>query len=85
MSDKQIFEKTPIKESVINKIISLLKKYGASALCLAETLPTKIGITLRITDVSNKVFFVFLGGHGYIEIIRKDSIDGTIIYMAMDD
>jgi hypothetical protein len=42
------------------------------------------GYIFSVTDEENHVYFIGLGALGYLEIIREDSLDGDILYGAVE-
>lgn len=61
-----------------------LYESGAAEVTTAELVSENYGVTLKVTDVSGKVYYLGFGGSGYLEIIRKDSENGEILYAPID-
>lgn len=57
-----------------------LYESGAAEVTTAELVSENYGVTLKVTDVNGKVYYLGFGGSGYLEIIRKDSENGEILY-----
>jgi len=72
-------------EESIDEIIEVLNKLECQEIVDAKILPSKIGTTIEINGANDKTFFIGLGEYGYVEIVRGDSIDGSIVYMPLDD
>ena len=64
--------------------VETLVDLGASALEAVELVSNKTGIVLRAEDEDGQVYYLGFGGLGYLEIIRRDSADGEIIYAPED-
>ena len=64
--------------------VETLVDLGASALEAVELVSNKTGIVLRAEDEDGQVYYLGFGGLGYLEIIRKDSTNGEIIYAPED-
>lgn len=41
-------------------------------------------MVLKIIDSKNDIYYLGFGGFGYLEIVRKGSLDGEIIYAPME-
>lgn len=52
---------------------------------LAKISPNSEGESIEITDNIGEKYYVGIGGYGFIEIIRKHSIDGKIIFVPIED
>ena len=61
-----------------------LYESGAAEVTTAELVSENYGVTLKVTDVNGKVYYLGFGGSGYLEIIRKDSENGEILYAPID-
>ena len=57
---------------------------GAERVETAELVSEKQGVVLKATDTEGTVYYLGFGGSGYLEIIRKDSPDGEILYAPID-
>lgn len=61
-----------------------LYESGAAEVTTAELVSENYGVTLKVTDVNGKVYYLGFGGSGYLEIIRKDSENGEILCAPID-
>lgn len=61
-----------------------LYESGAAEVTTAELVSENYGVTLKVTDMNGKVYYLGFGGSGYLEIIRKDSENGEILYAPID-
>lgn len=64
--------------------IETLYESGTAEVTTAELVSESYGVTLKVTDVNGKVYYLGFGGSGYLEIIRKDSENGEILYAPID-
>ena len=64
--------------------VETLYDVGAERVKTAELVSENHGVTLKVTDVNGKVYYLGFGGSGYLEIIRKDSTNGEILYAPID-
>lgn len=52
---------------------------------LAKISSNSEGESIEITDNIGEKYYVGIGGYGFIEIVRKHSIDGKIIFVPIED
>ena len=52
---------------------------------LAKISPNNEGEAIEITDNTGEKYYIGIGAYGFIEIIRKHSIDGKIIFVPIED
>ena len=64
--------------------VETLYDVGAERVETAELVSEKQGVILKATDIEGTVYYLGFGGSGYLEIIRKDSPDGEILYTPID-
>ena len=64
--------------------VETLAEYGITKIVSVEFVSKHLGVVLKITDGKNDVYYLGYGGNGYLEIVRKDSVDGEIIYAPID-
>lgn len=79
-----IMEAGKIDRDSAEGTVETLAEIGAGALESAELISEKRGIVLRVVDTENQVYYLGFGGLGYLELIRKDSADGEILYAPED-
>ena len=60
--------------------VETLAELGVPPLESAELVSDARGVTLRAVDAEGAVYYLGYGGLGYLEIVRKDSEDGEILY-----
>ena len=73
-----------IAEDSARGAVDRLAKLGVPELVSAETVPDAWGTSLRVTDAGGQVYYLGFGGFGYLEIIRKDSIDGEVVFAYIE-
>ncbi len=61
-----------------------LNALGISSIKEAERVPNNSSVVLQIIDTKNNIYYLGFGTFGYLEIVRKDSLDGEIIYAPME-
>lgn len=61
-----------------------LDRLGASGITEVRIIPCNYGRQAVLTDAAGDTYFVVLGGLGYLELIRRDSPDGEVLYAAVD-
>lgn len=64
--------------------VETLYESGAAEVTTAELVSENHGVTLKVTDMNGEVYYLGFGGAGYLEMIRKDSPDGEILYASID-
>ncbi len=64
--------------------VETLYNVGAERVKTAELVSEKQGVVLKATDTEGTVYYLGFGGSGYLEMIRKDSPDGEILYAPID-
>lgn len=64
--------------------VETLYDVGSERVETAELVSEKQGVILKATDIEGTVYYLGFGGSGYLEIIRKDSPDGEILYAPID-
>ena len=64
--------------------VETLYDVGAEGVETVELVSENHGVTLKVTDVNGKVYYLGFGGAGYLEMIRKDAPDGEILYAPID-
>ena len=64
--------------------VETLYDVGAERVETVELVSENHGVTLKVTDVNGKVYYLGFGGAGYLEMIRKNSPDGEILYAPID-
>lgn len=64
--------------------VETLYESGASEVETAELVSENHGVTLKVIDVDEKVYYLGFSNLGYLEMIRKDSENGEILYVAVD-
>lgn len=61
-----------------------LNALGISSIKEAEQVPNNSSVVLQIIDTKDNIYYLGFGTFGYLEIVRKDSLDGEIIYAPME-
>lgn len=64
--------------------VSTLHDVGCGEIKDVILVSSKRGYTVKVIDEDNNVYFAGLGGLGYVEVIRRDSEDGELVYAAID-
>lgn len=64
--------------------VETLYHVGAERVETVELVSENHGVTLKVTDMDGEVYYLGFGGSGYLEIIRKDSENGEILYAPID-
>lgn len=64
--------------------IEALNDLNISSVKEAEQVSNNSGVILKIIDAKNDIYYLGFGSFGYLEIVRKDSPDGEIIYAPME-
>ncbi len=60
--------------------IETLVSLGVGTLQSAELVSNDTGVVLQVQDDKGDTYYLGYGAFGYLEIVRKDSLDGEIIY-----
>ena len=79
-SIKLIMEAGNLDRDSAEGTVDCLTELGVGEIESAELVSNNRGVILRVTDSENQVYYLGYGGLGYLEIVRKDSEDGEIIY-----
>ena len=61
-----------------------LVELGIASIKEAELVSNDVGAVLQIVDTEDNMYYLGFGGLGYLEIVRRDSPDGEIIYAPME-
>lgn len=61
-----------------------LTELGISQLEKVKKIPCKTGVALQVTDSTGNTYYLGYGELGYLEVIRKDSMDGELLYVPID-
>lgn len=64
--------------------VETLLELGINFLKDAKLVSNDHGVVLQIVDEKDNTYYLGYGGLGYLEIIRKDSLNGEIIYAPME-
>lgn len=64
--------------------IEALNDLNISSVKEAEQVSNNSGVILKIIDAKNDIYYLGFGSFGYLEIVRKDSPDGEIIYAPVE-
>lgn len=75
-----IMEAGNIDQDSAEGTVETLLDLGASSLENVELISNTRGIVLCAIDEDGNTYYLGFGGLGYLEVIRKDSEDGEIIY-----
>lgn len=69
----------------ITDILDALARLSIKSLKQAQAFPGRSGQTIEVTDDANQKYYIGLSEYGFVEIIRKDSPTGTILFVPIDD
>ena len=61
-----------------------LNDLNISSIQEAEQVSNNSSVVLKIIDAKNYIYYLEFGSFGYLELVRKDSPDGEIIYAPME-
>lgn len=61
-----------------------LTELGVPSIAKAELVSNHRGVVLQVSDAEDHVYYLGYGGFGYLEIVRRDSADGEILYAPED-
>lgn len=61
-----------------------LNDLNISSIQEAEQVSNNSSVVLKIIDAKNDIYYLGFGSFGYLELVRKDSPDGEIIYAPME-
>ena len=61
-----------------------LADLGISSLNKVKKISSRDGVTLRVIDSRGDIYYLGYGEFGYLEIVRKDSKDGKLLYAPID-
>lgn len=75
-----IMEAAGIEQDGAQGAAETLAELGVSELCKAELVSAKRGTVIRVVNSEDEVYYLGFGGLGYLEVVRKDSTDGEILY-----
>ncbi len=69
----------------ISSILDILDNLRVFELLEAKVFPGRAGKTIEVKDISEQKYYIGLSEYGYVEIVRRDSPNGKIVYMPIDD
>lgn len=75
-----IMEAADIDQDGAQGAVEVLAELGVLELSEAELVSNKRGAIIRVIDSESNAYYLGFGGLGYLEIIRKGSTDGEILY-----
>ena len=64
--------------------IETLVSLGVGPLESAELVSDNNGVVLQVQDNKGNTYYLGYGSFGYLELVRKDALDGEIIYAPTD-
>ena len=64
--------------------VETLLELGIHALKGAKLVSNDNGVVLQVVDEEDHTYYLGYGDFGYLEIVRKDSLDGEIIYAPIE-
>ena len=83
-SVRLIREAGNLKADSAQGTVETLTSLGVGPLKSAELVSEDNGVILKVQDENNATYYLGYGSFGYLELVRKDAMDGEIIYAPVD-
>lgn len=81
---KLIMDAVGIEEDAALGAAQRLCEIGVGQLVSVEEVSSDDGHTVKVTDEYGRTYFMGLNELGYVDIVRFDSVDGEVLYGAVE-
>lgn len=69
----------------ISSIMDALETLKIDELSVAQAFPGRVGQTIEVKEITGRKYYLGLSIYGFVEIVRRDSPTGEIVYIPLDD
>ena len=69
---------------LLSQILDISKELNIGKITSISFKQEQTGYIIEV-KADDKLYYMLTSSYGYIEAVKKDSLDGEIVYMPMDD